>query len=337
MAFDSKSFAEYFILNNLEIDDYEGEKFKTFDKKNNLKYCFKQKLEEIFAISIPCSHYESVAFGQGHEIDKIETIYSSSLQSLLIFSQVSEHNKITVGKDTYDEVHFEYKNKAFGYPSCIDVVLINRKEKKILFIESKLSEIIRDSTIKGTKKIGPSYFGPGGYSLIELYDKKKLSSIGINVPENINIGKDSPNTIKLEISKITKNNSKGWTAVEKIEGCKYVYSEGIKQILSHLLGIYYFKNLLKEDIPSNCDSYLYDCKDYECKFIEIHNHLPNYPKDKNDSDKKISDFLSHVKKTFKFFENCSIMTYQDLYNETKNKNYFNKINKIVEFYHLNTK
>ena len=98
-----------------------NQKFSHFQSK-----CFKSEIEEIFGIKIDCKLYDSVVNGQGNEKDKIDSLYSSSLQSLVVFHNVNSNNQIKIQINnehlSFDKVYFEQKNKVIGYPSSIDVV-----------------------------------------------------------------------------------------------------------------------------------------------------------------------------------------------------------------------
>ena len=86
--------------------DQISEKFN-FGQAN----CHKLDFDDYFETSLNCRHYEDVISGEGNEKDKIDTIYSSSLQSFIVFDHVSKENKIVLFFDKkpveFDEVIFE--------------------------------------------------------------------------------------------------------------------------------------------------------------------------------------------------------------------------------------
>lgn len=154
--------------------------------------------------------FELVAYGQGNEIVKINSLQSSSLLSLLVFYSLfrnNHENSINIGGVQYNFSLFENKNKVINLPSCIDVVLWSRESRKLLFLESKFTEY---NEIKESQKYGIGY-----YSLYSELDKKGIFDSEFKISKN---EKDN----KLEITSINSNKK---------------YIEGIKQSISHLIGI----------------------------------------------------------------------------------------------------
>jgi hypothetical protein len=330
--------AEYFYLTNAVDGEYLKENSKKFhfDPKqcmlNEINRAFQDGNENI----ITCSQYDKVVNGEGNEKEKIDAVYSSSLQSLLFFAGVSEKNPIIINfvnekNVLFNEVIFEYKNEAVAnkYPSSVDVVLINRKQKKIVFIESKLSEILRDSSSEGKKVIGISYFKRAGAfdRLLKLRrDEGDLKQLGIQFERDY---LDNP-----------RGHGKEVTAVVPISDGGYVYSGGIKQVLSHLVGIQNFKEG-RHHLKGQNDELL-ECLNWPKKkvyYVEIFNLFPDFDTfyEKNDSKKKINDFISHLEKiqnmneTKKWVDGFAILSYQELlrYNEK-----FQISSKVQKFYRL---
>ncbi len=185
---------------------------------------FKEKLREA------CS-------GDGNEIKKITTAYSSSLCSLLFFYNVSDNNSLTLKKYNIEDelektfeftkVLFEFKNIVIsgGKPSNIDVVLLgkdknNENNKVILFLESKFFEYYRDTTKK--VEISKAYLNKNDIGKL-IYDKNVVTKIFNN---------DVDFKISDKIYIYPKEN-------------KPCYIEGIKQMISHYIGV---NNLLKEKL-----------------------------------------------------------------------------------------
>lgn len=317
-----------YLLKKLSDNDRE------IFSKNDV--CFKKQLEETFECKMECSLYDQVVNGEGNEKDKIRTVYSSSLQSLLFFSPVDAGKKINLTiageKIVFSKVLFEYKNKVIGFPSSIDVVLADESEKHILFIESKLAEIARDSkkkTIKnnspGTKEVGISYFGGDGYKktfhVNEGDFKDFYEKLGIEKPE----GEDS--------YFVEKTAGKGSikAKIVPIDNNSYVYSYGIKQMLSHLIGIMNFIN--GERVSEGLSDDVLDSKIY---FMEICNGFPGIGDEEIDNAQR--EYFEHVKKVEEILgEKCPQITmlhttYQRLYELIKDSYTLDK--KVVDFYHL---
>lgn len=283
--------------------------------------CKKELLESIFEIHINCDDYSSVVNGEGKEDRKIDTAFSSSLQSLLVFSQVNRGKKIRfkLGNDVIDftKAYFEYKNKVIGYPSSVDVVL-QSENNDLLFIESKLFEPVYESDVVGKPVVGISYYknGKNGFfAKLHFKNKETLKNLGINYPAEYGTNKE-PETKKYSI--------------DVIKGNKYVYSEGIRQCLSHLIGI---QNIDNPD--KNCSRELANIENKKSYFVTIVNKLPGY-----DDDGRVANFIKHLDKVVEAVKEnikdsvrvCKTMTYQDLY--YLNPDYFKDTKKVVEFYKL---
>ena len=266
---------------------------------------------------------EHVVNGQGQEKDKITSPYSSSLQSFLIFRKVSDKNPIYINEIPYTKVDFEVKNPVINYPSSIDVKLSN-DNKDVLFIESKLYEVVRDSSKAGTAEIGASYFSnhKNGYFKKLNIAYSDLESIGIKfLPGETVYGKEDASKIKAKI-----NNYNGNSKVDAIGDNKWVYSYGIKQILSHVIGILNYKGSPLE----------------KRKFAYIYNTLPGF--DEKDAIEKIENYNSHIETVcdkikerntkLKTVLQKPIITYQELYTE-ENVAYFESVGKnICNYYKL---
>ena len=201
LANGSKEVSEYFEK------DENGQLTGKFKTNSNCKLV---SINKIFGSSISCSQYDVVAHGEGNEEEKIDSIYSSSLQSLLFFYGVSKSNPIHIGKDEFNKVLFEYENPVIRYPSSVDVVLLNEKEQTIAFIESKFLEIIRDSNKDGNKVIGVSYFREkekNGYNQSLKLEEADLKKLRIEYPGNPYIDKvvDNPNMSKRRIKELINN------------------------------------------------------------------------------------------------------------------------------------
>lgn len=317
----------YLAKNSEEIEIY-------FEKDNKNRYTGKFKdtskckllmFNEIFDTNISCPQYDSVANGEGNEEEKINSIYSSSLQSLLVFHGVNSNNKIEIAGEKFDKVIFEYKNKVIGYPSSVDVVLVN--DHAIAFIESKFLEIVRDSTEeKGDKSaarkvVGISYFGKdeSGYNKVLKLTKEDLDKMRISYPN------DGP------FIDSVKGRSKETQEIDRLEGNTFVYSEGIKQILSHIIGIQSFKN--GESCYSNGNDPIPNHTFKKIIYVELYNAFPGF----DYATKRIEDFNKHVKVVKDVIDSKGlidefvIMTYQELLKKNKS---FVLNNKIDKYFHL---
>ena len=288
-----------------------------------------ESFSQIFDSAIDKKHFDDVVNGQGEEKDKIDTLYSSSLQSLLFFDQIGEKDltiKFSNGDTVvFNKVFFEYKNIVIDknkYPSCLDVVLISKDDKSICFIESKLIEIIRDSTTEGTYKVGISYFHEKhlGFDGTLHLSKKDLDTLKVTYPSN------GP------YLKSVRGKSLQIQSINKLTGSKYVYSYGIKQVLAHLIGIENFKTCSFYKSGDPIGQHLFE----NYYYLELYNKLPGF---KGDADykKKINNFKRHfniVKKIIQgkgIVKSIDILSYQQLYRYNKGL-----VNRAVErYYRLN--
>lgn len=167
---------------------------------------FKEKLESVFA-------------GSGSEQINITKLYSSSLCALLFFYNVSENNELRLQINekemVFKEVLFEFKNTVIEgrSPSNVDIVLLgknkNNNKNCILFLESKFFEYCGD--VKDEIKIAQSYSTNNIGK--QIYNEKNIREI---FNDNIDCLKINDIYIKLK---------------------KECYIEGIKQMISHYIGI----------------------------------------------------------------------------------------------------
>lgn len=169
-------------------------------------------IKDIFKINDPafCLKYMEAISGDGQEANKITTLHSSSLAALLLLYSVSKENpiyvKINDKEEKFIESQFEVKNEvspASGNYSNIDVVLYG--ENCILYLESKFSEYLAS---KSAEVKDVAY-----YDVIYRRLDETLNEVGVHlVPEG----------------------SKRF--LKRIDGRPF-YNEGLKQMISHYLGV----------------------------------------------------------------------------------------------------
>lgn len=166
--------------------------------------------------------------GNGQELKRIATVHSSSLCALLFFYIVSEENPYTmeIGGEEYIFTYsrFEYQNKVIEgrNPSNVDVVLVgkhkNTEKQVVFFVESKFSEYFERLEKKlaiSTEYLKNKYSEP-------IYRSGCMDEMGLHV--------------------IEKPDDKNFLLVSD-ETC---YVEGIKQMISHYVGVRNFCNMLKK-------------------------------------------------------------------------------------------
>lgn len=154
--------------------------------------------------------------GSGNEITRISTLHSSALCALLFFYNITEEHslKLTLnGRDcVFIHSRFEFKNPVIKNPSNMDVTLVGRYADTgrlvILFLESKFSEYMERYSTK--LDISSGYLN-NSYSA-DIY-RSKLGALGITM---------------------TEHPDKNEFTIESTEPC---YLEGIKQMISHFIGV----------------------------------------------------------------------------------------------------
>lgn len=227
---------------------------------------------------------EQACSGSGEEALKITTMHSSSLCSLLCFYGISDKNKLEIKLEddktyVFIESFFEFQNEVIKgrSPSNMDVVLVgyekeNINQKVVLFLESKFTEY---HSLSSSMSIANSYLA-NTYGKV-IYNKLEKRGIYNIITSN----KQDEKEFKFSVpqNQTQKNGKK----VSK----ENVYLEGIKQMISHYIGV---RNLLDGNIVSsrNCD---------------IHNEIV---KDINEKGAKVL---------------LGTIIFEDLYQESK---YFNK-------------
>ncbi len=157
--------------------------------------------------------FRDVTEGGGNEITKINSVNSSALLQLLVFyklysRKVGQHLSMTIKGETiyFDKAFFEVRNNVIGRPSCVDVALVSNDGGTILFLESKLTEMFEGSTLEN--EYGKSYKSLYWRTAIE----EALKDGGIKVDA------DATNLIL--------------SSEDNLQ-----YLEGIKQTISHLIGL----------------------------------------------------------------------------------------------------
>lgn len=264
--------------------------------------------------------------GKGHEISRILTVHSSALCPLLCFYNLSKNNtieyEIEKGKKCiFDESYFEWENTCTknGGPSSVDVVLVgyfkNEPDKKVIFfLESKFSEYLKPGVCHPRSE----YLN---YDLI--YNKDFFRNLDLVFDDSLDFYWE-------------KNHKyQGFTIGKNGDG---VYSEGIKQIISHYIGVV---NLLNGDNKkANKWEEINHCKDAHIYLGEIlfdfgpssSNYLKSY-KDKYGrlaiELNKLKFNIKNYNAPFKVLSN--VLIYQELYSG-KNKNSLD--DEVINFYNF---
>lgn len=221
-----------------------------------------EKLVELFGLELKNGElrkqFLEATSGDGDEKSKIMTQHSSSLLAFLHFSAITEINPFRFENTDYTNVHFEVKNDvifpadAQNKSSNIDVFLMDKNCKHLLFLESKFTE----------------YLSGGKASLA---DKYKIFYEALMSAENRDVFSFNASEIKVK----RRDNTETFVYCLNNGETSTGYLAGIKQAFSHLLGIVtgpcanqasensgiYTKGLLKSaenitfaSIAFNCDN-----------------------------------------------------------------------------------
>ncbi len=217
--------------------DFPVEKTKVSDNKfSDNSYTFigtsttdedvcRDKIADLFGIvekEVFKVKFHQACGGDGHEIERIGTLHSSALCALLFFYNVTDSNPLIMkvnGRDcrfTYSR--FEFQNRVIKgrRPSNMDITLVGEyvdgSKPVILFLESKFSEYME--RLSKELKISESYL------------KNQISN---------NIYKNELHNLGLSTFECDANKF-------KISSREICYLEGIKQMISHFIGVNNFIN-----------------------------------------------------------------------------------------------
>lgn len=232
-------YTEFFSKSKLEA---EVEKTKWRGRPSDNSFCFinpevkykeregvvLKKLKEVFGIDSNTfdTKFRQAISGDGQEVKRILTLHSSSLAALLLLYSVSENElKCTLDGEnyTFNDCFFEVKtNVKDSHFSNMDVVLVGKNSEGrdvIFFLESKFSE----------------YLNPGMCNNISIDAyQEKYEELGLTKAEGpirglcFGIGKGKDNKDCIQIKSLDPHSPQ--------------YCSGIKQMISHYMGVTNFIN-----------------------------------------------------------------------------------------------
>lgn len=267
-------------------------KTKWRGKNSNNSFSFKNDcIESIFNIQSDLFHDKYVEATKGHEKERIRTLHSSALLCLLCFYGINEDNLLKIRLNNRNVLFytssFEIKNPLpkGRNPSNIDVKLKgyyeDDKECSVeLYLESKFSEYLTLGKHSGISK--------------EVY-KDIYGEIECNIG----------NSWDLQFS------YEGDTISIGEKGNNNHYCEGIKQMISHYMGV--------NNIDSSDDIYLGEIVfDFEDKVDTARKKLEDY----NELYGSLSSALNGMSdKKQNVFILPKLLTYQDVFSITENPKY----------------
>jgi len=261
--------------------------------------------------------YPQAVSGNGQEEQKINRLHSSALLSLLTFYSVSKENPITFklnGKEVvFTNVKFEHKNsvgqdeKGMEHNSNMDITLYDgdtlKSSKNVLFLESKFSEYL---TLGQKKDISNTVYG-------DIY--RMLFN--------------QPSVDKL----VCERQDSGYFLLKTNEKGNH-YCEGIKQMISHYMGVLNF--IRTHECPNvYLGCILFDFKDgtidTKVEGAGI-SHLEDYRRVYSYLCKKLEGLSGDFAKPENLHILNECLTYQDVFQMEQNRNILDK--NVKTFYSL---
>lgn len=183
-------------------------------KKSNAQF-----LKSLFNIDIENwdEKFNEATSGIGQESQRILTLHSSALLALLTFVNISRDNPLLLLGEKYIKSWFEVKNVVIEgrNPSSVDV-LLQSESGNLLFIESKFTEYLEASSPNIVEAYKPIYD-----SLLPLIDGMPLQMF---FPKKFT--EDGKEIIGF-----------GLKPKSERRDFQNLYLTGIKQSISHLIGI----------------------------------------------------------------------------------------------------
>lgn len=264
---------------------------------------------------------KQVCSGSGNEAEKITILRSSSLCCLLNFYNV-ETKPISIdcgnGEIIFNKAFFEVQNPVINTPSNIDVVLISEDCKTVLFLESKYAEYYLDN---GPINISTEYLNHEEIGR-KFYKSEVLGCFNFLIKGNGEIAKFIDRD---EREKFTVDSEKN------INGENKSYIGGIKQMVSHYIGINNFLKSKKRviqnertdeklELPSDTKFYLGEIVFDFPAGTEITYYLTDY----EEKYEKLKEFLNQNNEIQFLPEILYYSKYKDRLNEVIRKFYWGK-------------
>ena len=325
-------YKEFFSKSNIEANvektEWKGQPSKNSFCFINPKVKYRQRiievqntLREVFGISsdIFNQKYIMAISGDGQEVKRISTLHSSSLAALLLLYSISETKELKCKLDnkeyTFHNSYFEVKTNVKGkHFSNMDVVLIGKNSDDkdvILFLESKFSEYLNTGMCDNI-------------SLDAYKDKyKELGLMGDNAIQGLHFefGKGKDNVECLQIKSDTTPQ----------------YCSGIKQMISHYMGVINFIEQGKNALDPKQKSHLDEIVDLRNRAgIILGEVLFDFGDTVDEGASKLSRYSTIYNKlatilnkhTSKLYILPTILTYQELLKD------FKLDKKVKDFYQL---
>jgi hypothetical protein len=324
-------YTEFFSKSKLEAK-VEKTKWRNQPSKNS--FCFinpevkyneregvvLKKLKEVFGIDSNTfdTKFRQAISGDGQEVKRISTLHSSSLAALLLLYSVSE-NELECTLDgenyTFNDCFFEVKtNVKDSHFSNMDVVLVGKDSKDIdviFFLESKFSEYLNTGMCNNIS--------------IDAY-KKSYDELGL-------IGDNAIKGLLIQEGIGTDN----LTCLQIMSTREPQYCSGIKQMISHYMGVINFIEQGKNALDPKQKSHLDEIVDLRNRAgIILGEVLFDFGDTVDEGASKLSRYSTIYNKlatilnkhTSKLYILPKILTYQELLKD------FKLDKKVKDFYQL---
>ncbi|MCR5850551.1 MAG: hypothetical protein K6G92_07545 [Bacteroidaceae bacterium] len=225
---------EFFVNSDL---DAKVERTKWRGQDSNNSFCFINpkvkykhyqnevliKLKEVFGIKSSSfdKKFEMAISGDGQEVKRISTLHSSTLAALLLLYSVKDKTltcKLDEEEFTFNDCFYEVKtNVKDSHFSNMDVVLVGKNSRKkdvIFFLESKFSEYLNTGMCNNISK----------EAYEKIYDELGLTNVDGT------------------ISGLCFKENEGYLQIKSSDPQTPQYCSGIKQMISHYIGVTNFIN-----------------------------------------------------------------------------------------------
>lgn len=260
-------------------------------------------------IDLFTTKYEEAISGDGQEWTRITTLHSSSLIALLCFYSISENNKLKIGDYLFHESFFEVKTQVYeSSDSNMDIVLRgfdNNGNKIVLFLESKFSEYLKSGKKDNISKCAYEKT----YNKLSLFD---------NNP----------------IEKVEFSNTDGKICISpKYPRKEPIYCEGIKQMLSHYIGVCHYSQNRQNALVEQHPRFKADTGEKVILGEIMFDFEDNYTNKKLDNYKTAYRALAHrINSMQQVFMLENVVTYQEIFRNVVNRVIKEKT--ISELYNL---
>jgi len=290
-----------------ELLGYWKDGFYKYKYSDDYRYYVKEVKDNLFGEEMSLKHLKMFENGSGSELEdkktpaKAKAIDSSSMLSYNFFRYIDESHPLEIDEIEYDKVFFEVKLRTLktrSNPANIDVVLVSKDRKTILFIESKFLEYIESGSafFSESYKKEVSYYSYSD-NKVDVKDLLEISNNFVNKRGHYNYGIKQNICHLIGISNLKNSQAaQKWFINTYRKKYKDVYTDSDIDVFVNPKTTFRFMNLIF--CPKNEKAK----KAYE-----------NYRKDLEEFWKSLPPVIKE------FIRTPFIMTYRDLFNKLPNE------------------